>query len=229
MLYALRDPLAFVVLVASFVLASTLAGWSSTLVGVRTRAAQLDDAGRRRPDPRRHLDPFGCVAAALTGVGWWRAVPLRHDARRGVAATTLAGPAVLLLVAAGCLLGVGALGGRLDQTGATLLQVGTDGDPQAAALALGPRVLLLVGLVHLFVGLLSLVPLPPLEAGRLLFARAPRTAGWQKAEGYLVEKNLGTVAVLVLLLLPLAGQLPLLLALLTAAGRPLVSALTGVA
>src|SRR3712207_7472052 len=55
----------------------------------------------------------------------------------------------------------------------------------------------------------SLVPLPPLEGGRLLFARAPRTHGWQQAELYLVEKNLGTVAVLVLLLLPLGGQQPL--------------------
>lgn len=227
MLYALRDPLSFVVLVLSFVLACTLAGWTSTLVGVRTRAAQLDDARRRTPDPRVHLDPFGSVAAALTGLGWWRAVPLRHDARRGVVATTLAGPVVLLLVGAACLIGVGALEGRLELGDTRALQLGSGATDAAPGLA--GRVLLFVGLVHLFVGLLSLVPLPPLEAGRLLFARAPRTQGWQKAEGYLVEKNLGTVAVLVLLLLPLAGQQPLLLSLLSAVGRPLVAALTGLA
>ncbi|MCU1691659.1 MAG: hypothetical protein JWM64_750 [Frankiales bacterium] len=219
MLYALGDPVSFLVLVLSFVVACTLAGWvQSLLVGRRATSDGLPDPRRRRPDPRVHLDPFGCVAAALTGLGWQRPVPLPKGSRTVLVA--LAGPAVLLLVGAGCLVGFGAvaLQGEADTT---LLRDGITGLP------LGSRVLLLVGLVHLFVGLLSLVPLPPLDGGRLLFARAPRTRGWQQAEDYLVNRNLGTVAVLVLLLLPLAGQLPLLLALLSEVGRPLTRALTG--
>jgi membrane-associated protease RseP (regulator of RpoE activity) len=102
-----------------------------------------------------------------------------------------------------------------------VLQSGVQGLP------LGSRVLLLAGLVHLYVGLLSLVPLPPLDGGRLLFALAPRTLGWQRAQDYLVERNLGTAAVLVLLFLPLGGRLPLLLAVLSAVGRPLVRLLSG--
>ncbi|MCU1674538.1 MAG: hypothetical protein JWN77_2651 [Frankiales bacterium] len=216
MLYALRDPLSFLVLVVSFVVAVTLAGWVQSLLALR-RGAPLEDPRRRRPDPRAHLDPFGSVSAALTGVGWTRPVALP---RRSAALVALAGPAVLLLVAAGLLVAFGAVEGQVS-VDTTVLQQGADGVPVLS------RVLLLAGLVHLFVGLLSLVPLPPLDGGRLLFARSPRTPGWQKAELYLVEKNLGTVAVLVLLLLPLAGQLPLLLALLSAVGDPFVRLLTG--
>ena len=219
MLYALADPLSFLVLALSFVVASTLGGWAAVLAAGGAAAPGLEDRGRARPDPRRHLEPFGVVAAALTGVGWYRPAPLPFRGGRPVA-STLAGPAVLLAVGGALLVGAGAVTGQVLGAGTTVLQGGADG------LGLLPRVLVLAGLVHLFVGLLSLVPLPPLEAGRLLFARAPRTQGWQKAELYLVEKNLGTVAVLVLLLLPLGGQLPLLLSLLSAVGAPLVALLT---
>ncbi len=219
MLYALGDPLSFLVLGVSFVVACTLAGWVQALVaGRRPSSEGLPDPRRLRPDPRVHLDPFGCVAAALTGLGWHRAVPLPRGSRTTLVA--LAGPGVLLLVGGACLAGFGALEGQAEaDTG--LLRSGVEGLP------VGPRVLLLVGLVHLFVGLLSLVPLPPLDGGRLLFARAPRSRGWQQAEDYLVNRNIGTVAVLVLLLLPLAGQQPLLLAVLSEVGRPLVRLLTG--
>jgi Zn-dependent protease len=219
-LYALADPLSFLVLVAAFVLACTLSGWTASLLA-RAGGRPLEDPSRRRPDPRRHLDPFGCVAAAITGVGWPRAVTAPRGASRGRGAlVALGGPLVLLLVAAACLVGAGLRTGAVEAD-TTVLQGGVSGLP------LLPRVLLLVGLVHLFVGLLGLVPLPPLDGGRLLFALAPRTLGWQRAEHQLVERNLGVAAVLVLLLLPLAGRLPLLLALLSAAGRPLVRLLTG--
>lgn len=222
MLYALGDPLSFLLLVLSFVLAATLSGWVQALLLVRGPSARLlEDRGRLRPDPRRHLDPFGTVAAALTGVGWGRPVPLPRGAGSRAALVALAGPLLLLAVAAGCLIGFGALQGAVEAD-TTVLRSGVGG------LALVPRVLLLAGLVHLFVGLLSLVPLPPLDGGRLLFALAPRTVGWQQAEDYLVEKNLGLAAVLLLLLLPLAGALPLLLFLLSSVGSPLVRLLTGV-
>jgi Zn-dependent protease len=214
-LYALDDPLSLLVLVLAFVVASTLAGWVATLAAGRAVA----EPGRRRPDPRRHVDPFGAVAAALTGVGWARPVTLP---KRRPALVALAGPAVLLVVGAACLAGVGVLVGGVD-AGPAVLQSGVQGLP------LGPRVLLLTGLVHLYVGLLSLVPLPPLDGGRLLFALAPRTLGWQRAQDYLVERNLGTAAVLVLLFLPLGGRLPLLLAVLSAVGRPLVRLASGLA
>jgi len=86
---------------------------------------------------------------------------------------------------------------------------------------------LLFGLMNAYVGVLSLVPLPPLDGGRLLFGLAPRTSGWQKAEYHLVEQNIGLVAVLVLLLLPLGGPQALLPVVLDRVVSPLVRLATG--
>jgi hypothetical protein len=58
---------------------------------------------------------------------------------------------------------------------------------------------------------LALVPLPPLPGWRLLELASTGSVGWQRAREYLVEKNLGVLALLVLLILPLGGSTPLLL------------------
>jgi Zn-dependent protease len=55
--------------------------------------------------------------------------------------------------------------------------------------------------------ILSLVPLPPLEGARIMFLLAPRTLNWQKAEYYLVDRNIG-VAVLVIGLILTLGARP---------------------
>ena len=60
------------------------------------------------------------------------------------------------------------------------------------------------------IAVLSLVPLPPLDGGRLLFGLAPRTHGWLRAEHQLVERNIGTVVLLALLVIPLGGPVPVL-------------------
>lgn len=177
-----------------------------------------------KPDPRLHLDPFGCVAAAISGLGWVKPVEVLDHRRRGAAlAVTLSGPAINLLLGAGLLLafrasaGVGINGGL-----ASLLQHGTSFSGAAGQIAL-----LLAGASQLYLGALSLVPLPPLDGGRLLFALAPRTAGWQKAQHYLVEQNIGIAVLLALLLIPLGGPLPLLPQLLDTVLGPLITVLTG--
>lgn len=224
MLYALRDPFSLLVLVVAFLVATTLAGLASSYAATRAGDRTPSAEGRLRPDPRRHVDPFGAVAALLSGVGWARPVAVPFRATTGAAVRiTLLGPLLCLLVAGACLIGFGALAGG-HSAGVDLVR---NGVTSASGLSYGERALLLFGLVHLFVGLLSLVPLPPLDGGRLLFARAPRTPGWQQAELYLVEKNLGLVALLVLLLLPLGGPRPLLLELLDVVAQPLVRLLTG--
>jgi membrane-associated protease RseP (regulator of RpoE activity) len=116
----------------------------------------------------------------------------------------------------------GAVSGlKLSAATAKLLQDGAPG------LAAADTALLLFGLMNLYVGILSLVPLPPLDGGRLLFGLAPRTLGWQKAEHHLVEQNIGLVVVLVLLLLPLGGPQALLPSVLDHIVSPLVRIATG--
>jgi hypothetical protein len=60
-----------------------------------------------------------------------------------------------------------------------------------------------------------------------MFALAPRTSGWQKAEYQLDERNIGVAVLLALLLIPLGGPQALLPVLLDTVAGPIVDRVTG--
>ena len=226
MLYALGDPVSFVVLVLSFVVAATVHGWVQALVASRVGDRRPAAEGRTRLDPRRHLDPFGAVAAAIAGVGWARPLEPPDRRRRGaLVAVLLIGAAANLVLGVALLVAFRLAGGDVIGTTVLLLQRGVGQGLGGGELLL--RVLLMLGLMNVFVGALSLVPLPPLDGGRLLFALAPRTPGWQKAEYQLDERNIGVAVLLALLLIPLGGPQALLPVLLDTVVGPLADLVTG--
>jgi Zn-dependent protease len=219
-LRALGDPLSFVLLVASWIIAVTAHGYVQAVLADRAGVRGPRQEGQLSPDPRRHIDPFGAIAALIAGVGWAKPVELPPRSRRSaLIAVALAGPAVNLVLGLAGLVACRVLVGPVPAA-SSILQYGVDGD-------LASEAALLFGLMNLYVAVLSLVPLPPLDGGRLLFGVGPRTAGWQKAEYHLVEQNLGVVAVLVLLLLPLGGGQALLPELLESVVTPIVRLVTG--
>ncbi|MCU1591939.1 MAG: hypothetical protein JWP11_3195, partial [Frankiales bacterium] len=180
--------------------------------------------GRLRPDPRRHVDPFGAIAGLIAGIGWARPLePVSGRHRRSALITSsLAGPAVNIALGLGALVAYRARAGHgLIAVSATILQHGLPG------LDVADRATLLFGLMNVYVGILSLVPLPPLDGGRLLFGSAPRTVGWQKAQHQLVDQNIGLAVLLLLLLLPLGGPQALLPTVLDDLVSPLVRLVTG--
>ena len=221
MLYALGDPLSFVLLVGAFVGCALLTGWVSALACARAGIGEVRAEGRLRPDPRRQLDPFGAVGAAVAGFGWPR--PIDPGLRRGAstALALLTGPLVVLALGLTALIGLSAVHGRLGGVSALFLQRGL------SELDLGTRAWLLTGLMAVYVGALSLVPLPPLPGGAALFAVAPQSLGWQKAHYQLVERNLGTAVLLALLLIPLGGPTALLPTVLGSVVSPLVGLVSG--
>jgi Zn-dependent protease len=89
----------------------------------------------------------------------------------------------------------------------------------------GARCLLLVGVAALAVAILAVVPVPPLDGGRLLLALAPTTPGWQRARHY-ADQNWGIGILLVLLIIPFGARAPALLALIDAVGQPILHALS---
>lgn len=218
MLYALGAPSSFLVLVVAFIVCTVLAGWLTALACARVG---LREPGRSRPDPRRQLDPFGSVAAAIAGIGWARPVEVPAQ-RRGaaVALALLTGPVIVLLIGLAALAGFGATYGPVSAR-ASFLQNGVSGAP------LGEQAWFLGGLMATYVGALSIVPLPPLPGGSALFALAPRTIGWQKAHFQLVERNIGIAVLLALLLIPLGGSTALLPTVLDRILDPLVRAVSG--
>lgn len=227
MLHALAHPASLLVLLASFVVGMTLHGWVQSVLAYRLGDLRPRQEHRLRPDPRRHLEPFGVLAAALSGLGWAHPVALPARRRRvALVAVALVGPAANLLLGVGLLVAwrfaygpaTGLSGGL-----ALELQRGLPLSADAASLSL-----LLVGASQLYLGALSLVPIPPLDGGRLLFAFSPRSSGWQRAEYWLVEQNAGVAVVLALLVLPLGSSgLPLLLELLDTILGPVLAALAG--
>lgn len=223
MLYALGDPLSFAVLAVSFVVSVTLSGWLTALLASRQGEVSVRREGRSRPDPRRQVDPFGAVAAAIAGFGWARPLDgARRRSRGSTAALLLTGPLVVLALGLGALAAFGVAQGPLPGTNlSTLLQHGLPGG------GAGPRAWVLAGLMATYVGALSLVPLPPLPGGQLLFRLAPRTIGWQRAEHQLVERNIGLAVLLALLLIPLGSPQALLPTVLDSLLGPVIRAVSG--
>ena len=225
MLYALAHPLSLALLLASYVIGLTLHGWVQARVADRMEDRRPRQELRLLPDPRRQLDPYGAVAAAISGLGWARPVELLDRRRRGaVLAVALSGPAVNVLLGVALLLTLRFRYGAVPVR-AGLASVLQHGFPSGVQLA--PTALLVVGASQLYLGALSLLPLPPLDGGRLLFALAPVTAGWQRARHALIEQNIGIAVLLALLLLPLGSSLPLLPQVLDSLLTPLVNAICG--
>jgi membrane-associated protease RseP (regulator of RpoE activity) len=216
-LYALEHPPSFAVLLVGFVAAVTLHGWVQARVAARAGESDPGREGRLSPDPRRHLDPFGAIGAAVSGTGWSRQVELsRRRSTPGVVGIVLSGTLANAGIGLSALVAYRLLGGPVLSGSLVDLQQGLPGR--------GPGLvwLYLIGLSNLAVAALSLVPLPPLPGGRLLFALAPRTPGWQQARYRLLEQNIGVAVLLVLLLLPLGGPQPILPTVLDAVLNPVL-------
>lgn len=225
MLYALAHPTALLLLLSSYVIGMTAHGWVQSVVADRLGDRRPRAEGRLKADPRHHLDAFGAVAAALSGLGWARPVELAHRRQRGtVLLVALSGPAINLLLGLALLVSWRVVYGPAHVAGLAYdLQRGV----AISAGDLGYAALLLVGASQLYLGVLSLVPLPPLDGGRLLFALGPQTLGWQKARYHLVEQNIGIAVLLALLLVPLGGPLPLLPQLLDTLLEPVLNLVCG--
>lgn len=235
MLYALGHPASFLVLLLSFVVGVTLHGAAQAWVSARMGDHQVRLQHRVSVNPRHQVDPFGAVGAAIGGLGWAAPVELSgyRDRRRswvvglvGPAVNVLFGVALLLLwrytLSGGLSDALAGAFGVQDVGAGYFLQHGVSLAHDGVAVAV-----LLAGASQLYLGVLSLLPIPPLSGGRLLMALAPVTQGWQRARYHLVEQNIGLVVLLVLLVLPLGGRL-LLLSVLNAVLAPLMRLILGV-
>jgi Zn-dependent protease len=179
-------------------------------------AARL--SGSTSADPRRHFEPFGVIAMVVSALGWPRPVALTEPRRRAgrgrYFAVIAAGPLATLVLGLLFLVLFRLVGGELASYPIRVTH--------AIALdqALPVRyVLEVAGVTCLRLTVLELVPLPPLDGARVLWALAPQTAGWQKARYNLEEQNWG-LGILLLLMLPLFGGSALIIAIVDAVASP---------
>ncbi len=159
-----------------FVFGSVIHELSHAAIAVRAGDPTPRRDGRMTLDPRRNLDPSGCLALILAGLGWGRPVPLdplylRTGRQR--AAVAAAGPLAHLVVAAifAGALRVELLGSGIDASGFDVLAQFT-----LEGVILG--VLMQGFVVNLALFVYNALPIPGLDGyaalRALLFARVPR-------------------------------------------------------
>jgi len=152
-------------------------GWVADKLGDPT--ARL--SGRLTFNPLAHLDPIGTLALIFSPVGWAKPVPvnfnnLRHP-RRDMVWVAAAGPGANLILAA-----VSAWSLRLFEGGGAIVE-----SSWLAGLATPLFLMLQVSvLINVALAIFNLLPLPPLDGGRIVSGLLPprQAASYGRLERY---------------------------------------------
>jgi hypothetical protein len=217
-LFALGQPATLLGLLAAFLLGSFL----------QTAAQRLVIGGRRSlpgiKAAQLWLDPYSAVAAVLGGAGW--APRQEFDRRRPNVPLLLT---VVSVAIEAVLAAAGAAGFKLVGGPTPLLTFISTVDVihghQLIVTSFVQRFTLGFAVESLACALLAMVPIPPLPLGVWLWSVLPRSDGPRRLAYRLLEEQWGILVILVLLLIPLAGQQPALLALIAAVADPIIHAL----
>lgn len=159
-------------------------GWVANRCGDPTAKLQ----GRLTINPLAHIDPFGTIILPLICLllpgsfllGWAKPVPVdprnMRQPRRDMAFTAAAGPVMNLLLAVASALLL-ALIFLVDPT----LNIRKTAGAAAEADSLGTMILLPIAvmalysvMINVFLALFNLMPIPPLDGGRILSCLLPR-------------------------------------------------------
>ncbi len=151
------NPLAFILLFAGLIVAITIHefahAWAADQLGDPTPRVQ----GRVTLDPRAHLDPIGTIAILITRFGWGKPVQFDpynlKDPVRDTALISLAGPLSNLIMA-------GILSIIINLGVAPWLWV--------------QQALVQVLVINVVLAIFNLIPIFPLDGGKILTAILPR-------------------------------------------------------
>jgi Zn-dependent protease len=201
-IFHLGQPIVLLGMAIGLAVAVLVHNLAQAAVGRLLRDPVVRMSRRRILEPQREFDPFGIIAMVIGGVGWGKPVPLAEPRTRGgrkarFITALLSGPLADIVVGLACAAGYSAAtsGFPLVSPRGSRIPV----HPNAGYVLLG-----LVGVMCVAVGVLHVIPLPPLDGARLMWVLAPPTPGWQRARYNLEEQNYGLGA-LVVFSLPILG------------------------
>lgn len=148
------QPLAFVLLAVSLVLALSLHEFAHAYVADLQGDRLPRAMGRVSLNPARHLDPLGTIMLFIFGFGWARPVEFRPQAlssrRFGPALVALAGPGMNIVLAAAAGLAFG------------------PAFEASAGCGVLPVFLGVFSILNVILAVFNLLPVPPLDGSRLL-------------------------------------------------------------
>jgi len=168
---AANDPIGFVGFIIAIVLGITVHEFMHAYTAHRLGDDTGRLMGRMSLNPMAHLDVFGSFLLVIAGFGYGKPVPVNESRLRGGrsswAAVALAGPLTNLALAALCALPIRV--GAQDLLG---------GDYFA--------ILSAIVFYNVVLGLFNLVPIPPLDGSRVVYALLPPAAAytWRTFEAY---------------------------------------------
>jgi Zn-dependent protease len=148
-------------------------------------------SGRLTASMKHRISPFSAVAMIIAGVGWTEPISMNDVWRKRrfhVAAALLAGPVAYLLLTFGAVIGISARDSH------TVYFSG--------ARDFSMKLLLWLAITFASLFIVSLIPVPPADGGRVLFGLGPQSPGWRRADYQLRENNIGIAVLLALILLP---------------------------
>lgn len=157
-------PLAILALLPMLAIHEVSHGWVANWLGDDT----AKNLGRLSLNPISHLDKVGTIMLLLIGFGWAKPVPvnpyrLNIDPRKGMAMVSAAGPLSNFLMAA---------------IFAIVFRVSSMDLPDSfedITFADGPSIFfLLVVQINVILGILNLIPVPPLDGFRIAVGLLPR-------------------------------------------------------
>ncbi|AEH09236.1 MULTISPECIES: peptidase M50 [Protofrankia] len=199
MLFYLAEPAALLGIALALLIGIHAHDGAQVLVARLLRDPSPLRSGRLTASLKHRVSPFSGVAMLISGVGWAEPVPMNDVWRKRrfhVATAVLSGPLAYLLLAFAAIVGFKFVSEPvLFAEGDRVLEI--DG----AGSFLAQLLLWMAGTFgSLFI--LSLIPVPPADGGRVLFLLGPQSPSWHRANYQLRENNIGIVILLVILLLP---------------------------
>ena len=204
MLFVLNKPALLLGIIAALYIGVVVGSAATVLVAKLLGDPMGQREHRLSLNPVRHVQIYSAVMMVLGGFGWAEQVQLndRWRSRRfHVAAAVLARPLAYALLSLGA-----AAAAKAVDVSHYIIQ--NDRIPEALAgnnsHSFPAELLLQMSVVFAALCVISLIPVPPTDLGRVIFTLGGNSIGWQKWRYQLEERNIGLVIVLALLLLPIA-------------------------
>ncbi|WP_322747472.1 MULTISPECIES: Zn-dependent membrane protease [unclassified Frankia] len=199
MLFHLAEPAALLGIVLALLIGIYAHDTAQVLVARLLQDRGPLRSGRLTASLKDRVSPFSAVAMIIAGVGWTEPIPMNDVWRKRrfhVAVAVLAGPLAYLVLAFVAIIGFKFVSQPL------IIVEGTRIVELAGAGGFSAKLVLWLAVTFASLFIVSLIPIPPADGGRVLFGLGPQSPSWRKAEYQLRENNVGIVILLVAILLP---------------------------